>query len=252
VINITGCRGARLLVWLILNDRVQPSLIAGVRRCVYRDPCKVHTPYAIKYLTGRGACMATPSCKIHTVYIYTAVSYREMLVVGCFWTTVKMMTGPQGSFCMSYSRHPVQPFFPVRYPLYTHSASYRERPAFGNGKLSHFCVCQFITEKCQLYTDISQFETGVEVRNVSLITSTPTEKCQFSLHSACGRSPVPCHVNRQECESCIYHVKPCTVWSFTVCLCGYFSGPVSRRANPVSRYGPTGLLQRPILHSSRR
>jgi hypothetical protein len=30
VANITGCRGARLLVWLILNDRVQPSLIAGV------------------------------------------------------------------------------------------------------------------------------------------------------------------------------------------------------------------------------
>jgi len=30
VINITGCRGARLLVWLILNDRVQPSFIAGV------------------------------------------------------------------------------------------------------------------------------------------------------------------------------------------------------------------------------
>jgi hypothetical protein len=26
----TGCRGARLLVWLILNDRVQPSFIAGV------------------------------------------------------------------------------------------------------------------------------------------------------------------------------------------------------------------------------
>jgi len=30
----TGCRGARLLVWLILNDRVQPSLIAGVVVCV--------------------------------------------------------------------------------------------------------------------------------------------------------------------------------------------------------------------------
>ena len=26
----TGCRGARLVVWLILNDRVQPSFIAGV------------------------------------------------------------------------------------------------------------------------------------------------------------------------------------------------------------------------------
>ena len=26
----TGCRGASLLVWLILKDRVQPSLIAGV------------------------------------------------------------------------------------------------------------------------------------------------------------------------------------------------------------------------------
>ena len=25
-----GCRGARLLVWLILNDRVQPSFVAGV------------------------------------------------------------------------------------------------------------------------------------------------------------------------------------------------------------------------------
>jgi hypothetical protein len=31
--NITGCRGARLLVWLILNDRVQPSFIAGVEVC---------------------------------------------------------------------------------------------------------------------------------------------------------------------------------------------------------------------------
>jgi hypothetical protein len=28
--DITGCRGTRLLVWLILNDRVQPSFIAGV------------------------------------------------------------------------------------------------------------------------------------------------------------------------------------------------------------------------------
>jgi hypothetical protein len=37
----TGCRGARLLVWLILNDRVQPSLIAGVRKY-------------LAYLTGRG------------------------------------------------------------------------------------------------------------------------------------------------------------------------------------------------------
>ena len=26
----TGCRAARLLAWLILNERVQPSLIAGV------------------------------------------------------------------------------------------------------------------------------------------------------------------------------------------------------------------------------
>jgi hypothetical protein len=33
----TGCRGARPLVWLIFNDRVQPSLIAGVVSivCVY-------------------------------------------------------------------------------------------------------------------------------------------------------------------------------------------------------------------------
>jgi hypothetical protein len=30
----TGCRGARLLVKLILNDRVQPSFIAGVPRPV--------------------------------------------------------------------------------------------------------------------------------------------------------------------------------------------------------------------------
>jgi hypothetical protein len=41
----TGCRGARLLVWLILNDRAQPSLIVGVRhaidvQCVsYREGC---------------------------------------------------------------------------------------------------------------------------------------------------------------------------------------------------------------------
>jgi hypothetical protein len=26
----TGCRGTRLLAWLILNDRVRPSFIAGV------------------------------------------------------------------------------------------------------------------------------------------------------------------------------------------------------------------------------
>ena len=39
----TGCRGARLLAWLILNDRVQPSLIAGVLVYLY-----------VPYLTGRG------------------------------------------------------------------------------------------------------------------------------------------------------------------------------------------------------
>jgi hypothetical protein len=39
--NITGCRGARLLVWLILNDRVLPSFIAGVYREGRLD---THTP----------------------------------------------------------------------------------------------------------------------------------------------------------------------------------------------------------------
>jgi hypothetical protein len=38
--NITGCTGARLLVWLILKDRVQPSFIAGV-------PAEAHGIYGV-------------------------------------------------------------------------------------------------------------------------------------------------------------------------------------------------------------
>ena len=52
----TGCRGACLLVWLILNDRVQPSFIAGV---VWEErhvpPCKHSYCVYTACLTGRGA-----------------------------------------------------------------------------------------------------------------------------------------------------------------------------------------------------
>ena len=58
----TGCRGAGLLAWLILNDRLQPSFTAGVGVCAaaYRDGCG-HTD--------------TPSCKVHSVYRYTYMPY---------------------------------------------------------------------------------------------------------------------------------------------------------------------------------
>jgi hypothetical protein len=45
--------------WLILIDRVQPSLIAGVTgRGVGMQsapPCKIHTPVRMAQITGRGA-----------------------------------------------------------------------------------------------------------------------------------------------------------------------------------------------------
>jgi hypothetical protein len=56
----TGCRGARLLVWLILNDRVQPSFIAGV--CTAVPPCELHDVYvrrSVGICTGRGGARAS-------------------------------------------------------------------------------------------------------------------------------------------------------------------------------------------------
>jgi hypothetical protein len=64
VINTIGCRGARLLVWLILNDRTQPSLIAGVWVCGLHSRCE--GPYVL----GRWAMEVSPPCKIHTVYVW--------------------------------------------------------------------------------------------------------------------------------------------------------------------------------------
>ena len=59
----TGCMGARLLVWLVLNDRVQPSFIAGV--CISHSvsahthallPVRYDTPwiFAVFLLAGEG------------------------------------------------------------------------------------------------------------------------------------------------------------------------------------------------------
>jgi hypothetical protein len=53
----TGCRGSRLLVWLILKDRVQPLLIAGVVRYTRSPLCKIRYAYTVCMLTGRGGCV---------------------------------------------------------------------------------------------------------------------------------------------------------------------------------------------------
>ena len=50
-VSDTGCRGARLLVWLILNDRVQPSLIAGVLAENYQ----IETMYSVVLVSNRMA-----------------------------------------------------------------------------------------------------------------------------------------------------------------------------------------------------
>jgi hypothetical protein len=50
----TGCRGARLLVWLILNDRVQPSFIAGVTAAALRMAVLVLTPNVAAPYASRG------------------------------------------------------------------------------------------------------------------------------------------------------------------------------------------------------
>jgi len=56
VIRSAGCRGARLLVWLILKDRVQPSFIAGVREGRVR--------FVICGLPQVGAAVACPDAKV--------------------------------------------------------------------------------------------------------------------------------------------------------------------------------------------
>jgi len=68
----TGCRGARLLVWLILNDRVQPSFIAGV-------------------LQGGGcvcAMMMMAGCAAHTVQASTAANSGSLQVGACQYNAV--------------------------------------------------------------------------------------------------------------------------------------------------------------------
>jgi hypothetical protein len=65
----TGCRGARLLVWLILNDRVQPSFIAGVGVCSMPgggganmpDALPVHPPMGAMGAMGGGGLQPPPS-----------------------------------------------------------------------------------------------------------------------------------------------------------------------------------------------
>jgi hypothetical protein len=66
----TGCRGARLLVWLILNDRVHLSFIAGVVECVsygeggvYTIRYAIHTQ-CVSYRERRGG-EGCPSIYIH-------------------------------------------------------------------------------------------------------------------------------------------------------------------------------------------
>jgi hypothetical protein len=64
--NITGCRGARLLVWLILNDRVQPSFIAGVciaHNKLVRDAAMKFDPIVEKiHRVSDGGCESGVSC----------------------------------------------------------------------------------------------------------------------------------------------------------------------------------------------
>jgi hypothetical protein len=73
----TGCRGARLLVRLILYDRVQPSLIAGVT-----GGCAAHTEQVSRLLLHRArlrgaVCLDSEGLPVrYTLYIY-GVSYRE-------------------------------------------------------------------------------------------------------------------------------------------------------------------------------
>ena len=69
----TGCRGARLLAWLILNARVQPSFIAGVyaRNQLdgrQRSICTVPMEYVGRLLvTLREASLLGTRCLVHTV-----------------------------------------------------------------------------------------------------------------------------------------------------------------------------------------
>jgi hypothetical protein len=62
----TGGRGARLLVWLILNDRAQPSFIAGVLAwCGVEGRLRggVGVPW-LHPLRRLETCEAPPPCKL--------------------------------------------------------------------------------------------------------------------------------------------------------------------------------------------
>ena len=78
----TGCRGARLLVWLILNDRVQPSFIAGVvaiqgssgvshrgvmihRQAVWGEPESIARRGGVPLHRGERASVTPPMLSVH-------------------------------------------------------------------------------------------------------------------------------------------------------------------------------------------
>jgi hypothetical protein len=78
----TGYRGARLLVWLILNDRVRPSFIAGVRHAIdvhcvsYREGCVCISAPPFKavnlpLLQLRGKCVSQGGGATGTNLTYT-------------------------------------------------------------------------------------------------------------------------------------------------------------------------------------
>ena len=62
----TGCRGARLLVWLILNDRVQPSLIAGVYDLLWPRPQAAAAPAAPALHARVGHALVRYVAHVHT------------------------------------------------------------------------------------------------------------------------------------------------------------------------------------------
>jgi hypothetical protein len=79
----TGCRGARLLVWLILNDRVRPSSYSVCALLqIHSPPCKIHTAYVWRILQGGGCLLqihsppctnrhiCTRKCTVHILCLY--------------------------------------------------------------------------------------------------------------------------------------------------------------------------------------
>ena len=74
----TGCRGAHLPVWLIFNDRIQPSFMAGVLQAAEHTPlpapCSLYdTPHVYSAYSYRGAvCIDISPCKIlYSMFEYT-------------------------------------------------------------------------------------------------------------------------------------------------------------------------------------